>query len=459
MSEGIRFRAKWWVHEALQDTKSKVIVVTGGLGAGKTDGLVTLHDDRVRKNSRSKFSMFFEPTHRLVETGAVPKYEKHLQRLGMVPNVHYKVTKSPHYKIQYLIGSGHEVHFHSFERPELIVSVDISHATLDEAGDAEKEAYTNARRRVRCTEAKALQMFLGGAPQGVNWFAELFDSETLEGWDLSVQRDHKHHENGYRRFILWTDENMDNLPADYIDNLMIDYAHNPGLVSSYRFGKFCPLTQRAAFSNYRQYNDIDDIECDPNRDIDLTFDFNANPVSWIAFQRIPFIEGIERVFKRVAIHESGDNATQLSDACVDFAVKCPPAIFRNTKIRLFGDRSGHAKSHKIEGSDYENIEKYLRELGYKNIEIVATRIVAPESESVDAVQKLLMNNLLVLCKRMRGLRKSFLATEWIEGQRKLHKPKGETHTHKGDACKYYIWQECRDETGARNNKIFGTNRS
>jgi len=457
MSE-VEFSAKWWVVEALLDTEKKVLCVTGGLGGGKTDGLVTLHHDRVVKNKLSKFSMFFEPTHRLVETGAVPKYEKHLQRLGFIRGVHYKVTKSPHYKITYLLGIGHEVHFHSFERPELIVSVDVSHVTIDEAGDSEKEAYTNARRRIRCPNATVLQMLIGGAPQGVNWFADEFDSEVHEGWDLSVDRDHVNHYKGYRRFIIWTDENMDNLPSDYIENLMIDYSHNPGLVNSYRFGKFCPLTLNAAYSNYRQYNDIDDIEPSPDRDVNLTFDFNAQPVSWVSIQRIPFTEGGRRIFRQVCIHESNDEANQLSDACIDFAVKHPPHIFGDTLIRIFGDRTGHAKSHKIDGSDFDNIKKYLKELGFRKIEICAAKAVAPEAESVDAVQKMLMNNLLVICKRLKGLRRSWLATEWQVGVRKLLKPAKETHTHKGDAVKYYIYQECRDETGNYRRKIFGTNK-
>ena len=142
---------------------------------------------------------------------------------------------------------------------------------------------------------------------------------------------------------------------------------------------------------------------------------------------------------------------------MDFALKHPVAIHRNTPIRIYGDITGHAKSHKVEGSDFDNIERYLRELGYKNVEICAARQVAPEAESIDTVQKLLMNNLFCICKRLRGVRKSFLATEWLEGVRKLHKPKGETHTHKGDAIKYFLYQEARDETGALKRKVHGTN--
>ena len=455
MTTPIVFRPKWWVYEAIRDTTTKVFFTTGGLGSGKTDGFTTWHDHRVRLNPKSKFSWFFEPTHARIVDTAIPKYQKTLDRYGYVEGRHYRIVKNPFHKLIYY--SGQEVHFHSFERPDLIVAVEISHATMDEAADAEFQAYMNVRSRIRCPGAYVRQLMCGGAPQGVNWLADIADSETLEGWNTSTPRDHIQEARKYRRFILWTDENADNLPEGYVEELEDTYGHNPNLIKSYRFGQFCPLTQRSAYSNYRQYNDIDDIECSPERDINLTFDFNANPVSWVAIQRMPFTEGYDRVFRYVGIHESDDKSTQLSDAVVDFAVKHPVALFRKTPIKLYGDRTGHAKSHKVEGSDFENIERYLRELGYQNIEIVAARQVAPESESVDTVQKLLMNNLFCICKRLRGVRKSFLATEWVEGARKLHKPKGETHTHKGDAIKYFLYQEAREETGARRNKIYGTN--
>lgn len=449
-------RLKWWVYEALLDTKTKVFFATGGLGAGKTDGGCTWHYDRVVKNKNAQFSWFFEPTYKKVEDAAIPTYKEVLGRVGLRPGKHYKIKKSPNYSFTFF-ATGQEVHFLSYDRPDLIVATEISHAFLDEAFDADQLAYMNIRSRIRDTQAVIRQLMCAGAPQGVNWGAEIADSDTLQGWDRRVERDHIEPIKGYRRFTLWTDDNIDNLPEDYIQILEDTYGHNPGLIQSYRFGRFCPLTQRAAYSNYRQYNDIDDIEPSPQRDLILTFDFNANPVSWVSLQRIPFNEGDRRIFKWVGLKESTNEATQLADACVEFAVKHPVEFFRRTPIKLYGDRSGHAKSHKIDGSDYDNVKRYLNELGYQNVEIVAARQVAPESESVDSVQKLLMNNLLVIVKSLSGLRKSWLATEWQEGVRKLHKPKNDTWTHKSDAVKYFVYQECREETGQQVTKIYGTN--
>jgi len=450
-----KIRLKWWVDEALRDTKSKVFFVTGGLGAGKTDGGSTWHYDRVTKNPKSQFSWFFEPTYKKVEDAGVPTYTEVLGRLGLLQGRHYTLKKSPNYSIKFR-ATGQEVHFLSYDRPDLIVATEISHAYLDEAADAEFLAYMNIRSRIRDAQATCRQLMAGGAPQGLGWFSEIADSDTLQGWDTTIPRDHTLKEKGYRRFTLWTDDNADNLPEDYIDILEDTYGHNPNYIKSYRFGVFCPFSIGSVYSNYRPYHDIENIPGDPYKPIDLTFDFNANPLAWVALQKVRFQEAGQTIHRHVAIDEANEGNTNLDDSIVEFALKFPVALFRDTPITLHGDRSGHAKSHKIKGTDYELIEKYLRDAGYRNIETAAARQVVMEVDSVEAVQKLFAKNLLYICKRCVMLRKSLLATMWKEGQRKIAKPNGETHTHHGDALKYWAWLILRELGAGVQN--FGTNR-
>ena len=455
MTDDVKLSVKWWVYEALRDYKTKVFAVTGGLGSGKTDGMACWLHDRVTINPKSQFFWFFEPTHKKVEDAAIPRYKKHLTRLGYIEGQHYKITGNAPYKLTYLV-SGQEVHFHSYDNPGLIVATEIAAAVLDEAGDADIEAFRNIRVRVRCPDAEIRQVFIGGAPQGINWFADTFDSDKNEGWTQHAPRDAILEQKLYRRFTLWTDDNVDNLPDDYIDNLMDVFGDNPNLVQSYRFGVFCPLVEGSAYSNYLpQVHDIDDIEPDRYRDITLCFDFNANPLAWAAIQKVPYSFGQERRFNYTVIHEANEGHSELDSAIIEFATKFPREEFRDTKIRLYGDRTGHAQSHKISGSDFENIRKYLNELGYKNVEICATKSVAPEAASVEAVQRLFLRKILLICKRCRMTRRSALATTWKAGTRKLDKPAGETHTHHMDGIKYWAWQETREQTGKPQQEILG----
>ena len=428
--------------------------MTAGLGAGKTHGICQWHHHRVQLNRGVKFSGFVEPTYQKIHDAALPTYKKVLESFGLSEGAHYRVIKSPYPKLIYLTQP-HEVHFISGENPEKIVAVEYGFASEDEAGIIPAEATRNLRSRIRDTASQTRQLMRGGAPQGINDFAKEFDSQTLPGWDLTVSRDHRLLEKRYRRFIVWTDDNPF-LPPDYTQLLEDTYGHNKNLIRSYRYGEFCALVEGAAYKNYLpQKHDIDDVQPDQHRPIDLTWDFNANPLAWVAIQCFPFTEYGERRMKWVAVHEANQSSGQLDDACVEFAAKFPRALFANVPINLYGDMSGHGSSHKVRGSDYETIARLLRELGYNRVEIRAARSNPPETASVDALDNLFLRSQLYVCKRLRLLRNSLLATTWKEGTRKIDKPAGETWTHHGDAAKYWAHAVGREDPNMQ--KIHGKN--
>ncbi len=471
MSNIIKIQSAWWVGEAITDHESSVIATTAGLGSGKTHGGCQWHDHRVRDNAGCLFSAFMEPTFQKVMDTAIPTYQKILRSYGLGEGTDYKVVKSPYPKIIYLDQEpNHEVHFLSAETPEKIAGVEYSHASEDEAGINSGVARQNLRGRLfRDKKVNIPQYLIFGAPQGINEFAEEFDSETLPDWNTEHPRDHykisvvEGVRIKKRRFILWTDDNPF-VTDQYLAELQDTYGHNPNLIRSYRYGHFCPLVTGGAYSNYfPQKHDLENKEAEPYREIYLTFDFNANPVAWVAVQKLSFVqENGSRDFKYVAIDEcngalgASQDLSALDDACIEFYKKFPILTYRDTPIKIFGDRSGHSKNHRVVGSDYDAIRENLEKLGYRNIEIVAARQVAPESESVEAVQRLFLNNLLFISKKCRLLRKSLLATVWKQGIRKLEKKQGETHTHHGDALKYWAYQCTLNDTMARND-IIGTN--
>lgn len=454
--DAIKIDTAWWAVEAMNDTETSVFACTAGLGSGKTHGGIQWHDYRVRTSGTAPFSGFMEPTYQKIHDAAIPTFRKVFQSYGMLEGVHFDVVKSPHPKIIYK-QLNHEILFFTAERPDLLVAVELGFGTEDEAGTVSAEASRNFRLRVRDSRCHARQVMRLGAPQGINHFAEEFDSFVLDGWERPHSRDHYKVsviENVIvkrRRFICWTDDNP-KLPPDYIPNLMDTYGHNPAIIQSYRYGLFTSFTEGLVYSNYLPArNDCEDLAPSPMREIIFTWDFNANPITWTALQKMPFEEWGVREHRWTAIHECQDAGGDLEQAVVEFAQKFPVNTFRTTKIKVYGDRTGHAESHKISGSDFENIERHLRALGYRNIEICAARQVAPEASSVEAVQRLLANSWLLVCRRCKLLRRSFLMTKWKEGQRKIEKPAGETHTHPGDSVKYFAWQIARDENGTHSN--------
>jgi len=460
----IEIKGAWWVGEALQDTESSVMAVTAGLGSGKTHGGCQWHHYLCTLNAGCNFSGFMEPTFQKVIDTAIPTYQKVLQAFCLSEGRDYRVVKSPYPKIVYERlhkTVKHEVHFLSAETPDKIAGVEYSHGSEDEAGINSGEARRNFRGRLyRDTRAVRSQFLLFGAPQGINEFADEFDSDTQEGWVKPHSRDHYKLTISEgtvikrRRFILWTDDNPF-VSKQYLAELQDTYGHNPNLIRSYRYGQFCPLTEGAAFSNYLpQKHDTQDVKPSPFNPIIMCWDFNAEPLAWVVIQGFIVQEEIRRR-RYYAMNEANQGASNLDDSCVEFAQKFPKEVFRDTLILLYGDRTGHSGSHKVPGSDFENIALYLKRLGYNHVEIKAQKQIAPEASSVDALNRMFLDNMFHIDRKCRMLRRGLLATVWKKGVRKLEKPAGETHTHHPDAVKYWAWQE-RDSLGII-TQIYGKN--
>lgn len=263
----------------------------------------------------------------------------------------------------------------------------------------------------------------------------------------------------YRRLIIWTEDNAEHLPPDYIPALERKYGHNKNLLKAHLYGEFCPLYEGNAYPCYiPSRHNVPDIEPTPYKEIVAMFDFNANPVAWSAIQTSQIhLDGWRRT-GFVILHEAANQNHQLDDAVAEFAFKFPVRLFYQTPIRLYGDRSGHAGSHKVAGSDFETIRNLLISLGYKDVTICATRSVAPETASVDAVNRLFLEDLLFVCVRCKFVQRSFMATTWKEGKRQLDKPAGETWTHHSDGIKYWAWQETRDIQTIEHRRTHGINR-
>ena len=444
----------WWVGEAIKDRETFIFAATAGLGSGKTHGRCFWHWYLSRENKNATFSGELWPTYQKVFDSAIPTYRKVFESLNLKESRDFEVIKSPYPKIRFPTFNGHEILFLSAEHPQRINAVEYSHGSIDEGGIIAKDARDNFIMRVRDTRAKRRQIFDVGAPQGINDFADRYDSDTLPNWNHVDQFDSwsetsfENKKVRKRRFRIWTDHNQENLPPEYIPIMMDTFGHNPNYIRSYRYGDFCPLQMGAAYANYLpQRHDIEDKEADPFRDIILCMDFNAEPLSWTAVQKWPFDFNYQRRFRYIALEEANNGPTQLDESAAEFAAKFPVSEFYDSNILLYGDRSGHAKSHKIRGSDFDLMKKLLEELGYRHVTVMATRQVAPEAASVEAVNALFRNDLLVVCRKCRLLRRSLMATRWKEGVRKLEKPAGETHTHPADGLKYWAWQETRGETG------------
>lgn len=71
--------------------------------------------------------------------------------------------------------SGHTIHFHGADRPDLMVATEISHVLIEEPGRMKGQVFIELEERLRCKNATINQGLLTGVPQGINSYAEMFD--------------------------------------------------------------------------------------------------------------------------------------------------------------------------------------------------------------------------------------------------------------------------------------------
>ena len=442
-----KFKCAWWVKRAIEDRTSNLLAVTAGLGSGKSHGALQWLYHRIKLNRRVEYFAYSMPVYELIHNTAIPKTRKVLEALGLEEGTDYHILKSPHPKCVFR-ATGQELHYISGSRPDKIKSVEYGCAVIDEPGVTPKDSKDRIRERTRDARAECIQILQPGTPEGLNDYADDFNSDEGEGWDRSRPRDHilvRKVSDGttrqLRRFRLTTYDNQEFLPPGYISDLLDTYRGNPNYVKAYILGFFVPLIQGGCYSNYApQKHDCDDINPQPFTDIDLTWDFNADPLAWVSIQSLPFELDDVRAFKDVAIHEANEGSSNIEDAVAEFAYKHPVGRFSETTINLFGDSSGHAESHKVSRTDYQAIAYYLRRLGYKRVNIMALRFNPLETESVDALNRAFLDDRFFMCRRLKMLRRSIIATRWKDNVRKIDKPSGkDTWTHHSDAVKYRFY--------------------
>ncbi len=448
--DSIDIDLSWWQGALLQDFESDVIVTTAGYGSGKTLASVLWCYARLVWNEGCD-ALYIEPTYRLIKITAIPAWREGLGMMGLTEGVHYTIyTSADNPRIVFCTGQ--TVFFISGERPEAIVGITTaSHAVIDEAALCKEDVFRKTRARLRYHKAKKCQIFCPSTPEGMNWFSDEFDSDTLPGWEPgkdgqdAVKHIKVEEMDGtittikYRRFRATVYDNKHNLKPSYIPNLLNDWKFNQNYIDSYVFGYFRPFATGLAYTFKSYQHKIDNIEASPHKAIHLTWDFNICP-QWVSIQRQS--ETNEWGHKKhfwAAVENANEGNEQLVEALEEFCLKHPRAQFRNTPVLVYGDSSGWAKSHKSKLNDYLNIKQYLRDRGYSQVELCAIKQNPLERTSVDAVNYHLDENTFRVCEKCDMVLKSATRTTWKNGERaKLDKPPGEHWTHPMDAVKYFF---------------------
>lgn len=418
----------FWVKALASDSFHDVHAITGGLGSGKTTGSAIAFVYNILNNPTVPLWWSIAPTYTKVDDTLIPVVVDALRRwFDMLPDRDYTLLRSKPPKIKFH-QTNQTITMHSGDRPELMVGATIGGYWITEAGLCKREVWEGAGDRARDVRAKKIVGILEGTPEGDNYYMHEFNFEKSNA------------EKKYRRFKLHTDDNKENLDPGYIERLARRYEYAPEKLKSYRYGEFVFFNVGDCYSQFVESRNVAEVKPDPMLPIDLCYDFNHTPLCWTAWQKQTVDMGYYRFQREVCVNEASLNMHNLFESAVEFSMMHPPETYHKTPIRLWGDRSGYAKSHKAD-KDFDVLAKYLRDC-YQNVTIEAPREVTPVRASVEVFNKMFLYERAVIGSHCKNLRNSFAKCKWKNND--IEKTTGETHTHHQESARSRIFKLYRD---------------
>lgn len=418
----------WWVENMIKDRAPlREHWIRGGIGSGKSHGVVLWHAYRCYENQRSPLSWFIAPTYTQIMNAIIPAFVEVLHKyFGALQHRDYKIVKS---KPPYLeFNNGQKIEFHTARQYELMVSASISHVSGTEAGQYGREVVEKVTDRVRCGKANVLQYCFEGSPEGL-------DNALADYANLTPG---VHEELNRSIFELWTEDNK-YLPAGYVERQKAKYAYDQAKLDSYLYGKIKPFTKGTAYWEFSHRRNIAlDIVKSPHLPVIFAWDFNAHPLSWTALQletkRTPF--GDMRRF--VAVEESSGESRGLDDGIAEFIKLFPPSQFGSTPIIVHGDASGYHGSHKSQHDDYARIKQALMKR-YASVRVEAVNYNPTVKSRLNRVNQLMAYEMFVIAAHLKRLRESFDKTQLKPGTWDIDKSQGDLYSHPGDSVGYPLY--------------------
>lgn len=394
-------------------TDQAEIAMVGPLGCGKSFGLA-VKQAMLRWVNKGVDGMLVCPTFSMARMIHIPEWPGIWESLGL--RVVYETQRQA-----FLWPWGSRTWIRSAENPARLAGPNLGDVMFDEPGQIVREAYERGAARARHPKARVRQKVLGGTPEGLNFFADLFaDPDATRGrrtiWARSWHRDMRHY------------------PQQLVDL----YGYDESLLATYVGGKFVPLRVGRCYSRFdRAVHQAADPVYDPNLPLLLGCDFNVDAMRWEVAQITP---REIRFLDEIALGRGGD-----TEAAAREFVRRWRGRHRGAVV-VTGDPAGQARSTSGR-TDYQIIREELSGKFFRLAFSVA-KAHPRQKDRVDATNYHLAGRgrRIVLSKRCRELALDWERVHWRPGTSEIEKPKtGEeaNRTHASDAADYLVWQLAR----------------
>lgn len=422
----------------LKNYKHEQMAIAGGLGSGKTQCAALFHILRAQLNIGC-VSWWVAPDYGLARVGFDMLCQV-LKTLGYSESAHFTARRSPGSLSLFLIFCDHEIRFKTTNQN--LVGENISHMTVDEAGDCNGERIGDALQRVgRHPETKNDQVLFVGTPQGMNHYAERFtqpgmiEQGELGQFKVSDTRLVLHYQ------TQWNYKLLERVPR-YIDRFLEEFGHDAAYTRAWMLGQFVALASSAVFKFDRNEH-VKNAVLDVNLPLYIGWDFNVGQMSYILLQKQVDYSREETIW--ACCGESSQNLYNTEEA-VTALVASLGQEWRGQEILIDGDANGWAGSSKSDFSDYDIIRDKMR------AKFPRAKIIAPHHNSSVQMRAIATNRLfaskrLCISPKCNYLIDSLERSNW-DNYKNVYKPSGDTWTHRAEAMSYVVSrQEPVSKTG------------
>lgn len=309
---------------------------------------------------------------------------------------------------------GRRTWIRSGEKPDRYKGINAGDVTFDEPGQMSREAYDVGAARARHPKAQVRQVVLGGTPEGMNWFADLFAFPEQPRRTI--------------RSLEWH-HTMSHYKA-HLEHL---YGYDQSLLAAYGRGEFVPLRVGRAYSMFSRLIHCGDVEFDEAMPLVLATDFNVGRMRWLVMQIAP--RRIE-VLDEIALGSSDGTIEAVGEFISRWGC-------RHRRVTVVGDAAGNSRSSKGSKTDYQIIFEELQ-----RAEMKAERRVPPSNpfvkDSVDAVNYHFAGRGREVCisSRCKELVLDLERVVWKDGRNEIDKSDSD-RTHSSDALRYAVYALAR----------------
>jgi len=247
-------------HNQRHDYFTRAIIT--GYGGGKT--YAACHEFLIASAiNKGVPNIIIEPTFQMVKDILKPTLVDILEKY----QIPYYENKSEH-NFYFPLWNG-IIWLRSGDKPEKLKGINAGLVGIDEPFIQDENIYKIAISRSRHPKAALKGLVLTGTPEQLNWGYELIKkkSDSIAVYEGS------------------TYDNIENVGADYIDNLKEHYSEKE--VQAYVYGKFLNLTTGLVYYPFSQErNVIPRFSYLPNRPLEISCDFNISLMSWHIGQEV-----------------------------------------------------------------------------------------------------------------------------------------------------------------------------